>query len=116
MRLEVVLIIVLMALVTYATRGLPLVIDRFSRLPPRMSRWLGLVAPATLGGLAGTSSLLVQQPEGPSLLVGPSTIGVIAAIVVMYRRRSLPLAIGTAIALTAMLRWFAAIELNGGLQ
>ena len=98
MSVELVGLALLMGLVTYPSRALPLLAPGVERLPPAALEYLRLVGPAVLAALAAVSTMVVTADDGharastsassgpPSWPVPPSTtwrrnllIGLVAA-------------------------------------
>jgi branched-subunit amino acid transport protein len=67
---------------------------------PAFLRVVAMMAPALLAALVVTSALA----DGKRLTVGADTVGVLAAAVVLWRGRSVVLAVVVAVAVTAGLR------------
>jgi branched-subunit amino acid transport protein len=105
MSFEPLVLIALMAAVTYIGRALPLLVPGTDRLPGPLVSWIALVAPATLAALAASSTLLARSGDRTVLATGPLLAAVATALVVMSWRRNLPLAIMTAVLVAAGLRW-----------
>lgn len=100
---------VLMALATYPSRAIPLLVSHFGRLPPPALAYLRLVGPAVLGALAAVNTVVVvaTTPEGgrlPSLHVGIEWVAVVACLLIVVRWKNLLAGIAVAVALVAGLR------------
>jgi branched-subunit amino acid transport protein len=96
---------VLMALVTYPTRALPLLAPGIERLPRRVLEYLRLVGPSVLAALAAVNVMLViDAARRPSFHVGVEWIAIAACIALVAWRRNLFLGLLAAVVLTAVLR------------
>jgi branched-subunit amino acid transport protein len=71
-------LILLMAVVTYATRAVPLLAGGHARLPVWMLGYLRLMAPATLVSLAAATLLTEGSALGIGVAAGVLGIGLIA--------------------------------------
>jgi branched-subunit amino acid transport protein len=105
MSVQLVLLAVLMAAVTYPSRAVPLLAPAFERLPPRALEYLRLVGPAVLGAIAAREVLLATGADGrTSLHVGFEAPAVIACIAIVAWRRNLLAGLVAAVILMAGLR------------
>ena len=100
---------ILMGLVTYPSRAIPLLVARTGRLPPGALAYLRLVGPAVLASLAAVNTmvLVTTTPEGgrvPSFHVGVEWLAVGTAIAIVVWRRNLLLGIVAAVAIVAATR------------
>jgi branched-subunit amino acid transport protein len=96
---------VLMALVTYPARAIPLLLPAFERLPSRTLEYLRLVGPAVLGAIAAREVLLAVDSAGRATFhVGFEAVAVLACVLVVAWRRNLFLGLVVAVALIAALR------------
>jgi branched-subunit amino acid transport protein len=95
---------VLMFLVTYPARALPLLVPGVDRLPAGALDYLRLVGPSTLAALAAVNTVLVIGASGTSVRIGIEWLAVAACIAVVAWRRSLLPGLAVAIALAAVLR------------
>jgi len=94
---------VLMALVTYPSRAIPLLAPGFDRLPPRALEYLRLVGPAVLASIAA-SQIFVNPAaggSGPSFHVGVEWLAVAACIASVAWRRNLLLGLVLAVVIVA---------------
>lgn len=106
MSTELVLLALLMGLVTYPFRAVPLLVSGFDRLPERARLYLRLVAPAALASLAAVKTM-VPDPEGPAppaFAVGPEWLAVGLCVLVVGLRKSLLVGLVLAAGLMAVLR------------
>jgi branched-subunit amino acid transport protein len=95
-----------MALVTYPSRALPLLLVRSARFPAPVLAYLRLVGPAVLAALAAVNTVVrvATSPDGgriASLYVGVEWIAVLACLVLVAWRKNLFLGIAAAVALVA---------------
>ena len=80
----------LMGLVTYPSRAIPLLSPGFDRLPPRLRLYLQLVGPSILAALAAVDTMVVvDAARKPSFHIGPEWIAAGLCILVVSLRRSL---------------------------
>lgn len=93
----------LMALVTYPSRAIPLLAPGFDRLPPRALEYLRLVGPAVLASLAASQIFVspAVNGSGPSFHVGIEWLAVAVCVVSVAWRRNLLLGIVLAVAIVA---------------
>ena len=96
----------LMGLVTYPFRAIPLLAAGAGRLPPRALAYLRLVGPAVLAALAAVNTMVLVEtsPDGtriPSFHVGIEWLAVAASVAIVAGRRNLLLGIVAAVALVA---------------
>ncbi len=94
---------VLMALVTYPSRAIPLLAPGFDRLPPRALAYLRLVGPAVLAAIAA-SQIFVNPAgggHGPTFHVGVEWLAVGVCVLSVAWRRSLLLGIVLAVLIVA---------------
>lgn len=97
------LTIIGMALVTYATRALALLLMR-GELAPWLRRWLDYVPIAIFTALV-LPPLLVSSGERPALVLGPALPAGIAGALVAWRFGNILLTIGAGLAAFWLLRW-----------
>jgi branched-subunit amino acid transport protein len=95
----------LMGLVTYPFRAVPLLSNRFERLPAGARLYLRLVGPAVLAALAAVNTMVVRDAnDHPAFAIGPEWLAVGLCIGVVAARRSLLVGLVLAAALIAVLR------------
>jgi len=105
MSTDLVLLAVLMALVTYPSRAVPLLAPGIERLPPAALLYLRLVGPAVLASLAAVNTLVLLQPDGTYVFhVGVEALGVLACLLVVAWRRNLFLGLLVGVTIVAVLR------------
>ena len=94
---------VLMALVTYPSRAIPLLTPGFDRLPPRALDYLRLVGPAVLASLAASQIFVTPATagSGPAFHVGIEWLAVGASVTVVAWRRNLLAGIVLAVVIVA---------------
>jgi len=81
---------VLMGLVTYPFRAVPLLAPGFERLPERVRLYLRLVGPSVLAALAAVNTMVVKSEAGtPTFRIGWEWLAVGLCIAVVGLRRSL---------------------------
>ena len=96
---------VLMGLVTYPFRAVPLLAPGFERLPQRVRLYLRLVGPSVLAALAAVNTMVIRDADRhPVFHVGPEWLAVGLCIVVVALRRSLLIGLVLAAGSIAMLR------------
>jgi branched-subunit amino acid transport protein len=101
---ELIGLAVLMGLVTYPSRALPLLAPGIERLPPRILTYLRLVGPSVLAALAAVNVMVVvDSARRPAFHVGIewASVGVCVAIVLWRRNLLLGLIAGVALAAAA---------------
>jgi branched-subunit amino acid transport protein len=95
----------LMGLVTYPFRAVPLLAPGFDRLPPRVKLYLRLVGPSVLAALAAVNTMVLIGPDRhPTFHVGAEWIAVGLCIAVVAMQRSLLIGLILAAGLIAILR------------
>jgi branched-subunit amino acid transport protein len=105
MEMDFVFLAFLMGLVTYPGRALPLLFADVKRMPRVVHRYLELVAPSVLAGLAAVSvALQTGDAGGASLRIGPEWLSVAVCLVLVYWRRNLLAGLLLAASLIAVLR------------
>jgi branched-subunit amino acid transport protein len=96
---------ILMGLVTYPWRAVPLLVPGMQRLPERVQLYLRLVGPAVLGALAAVDTMVViDATRHPSFHVGWEWLAVGACILIVALRRNLFLGLIVASGGIALLR------------
>jgi branched-subunit amino acid transport protein len=96
---------VLMGLVTYPFRAIPLLAPGFERLPERARLYLRLVGPAVLAALAAVNTMVVKSDAGgPAFRVGWEWLAVGLCVAVVALRRSLLIGLILAAGSMALLR------------
>lgn len=95
----------LMGLVTYPWRAVPLLAPGINRLPEGVQLYLRLVGPAALAALAAVNTMVVLDPDRhPSFYVGPEWLAVGLCVALVAMKRSLLVGLLLAAALVAALR------------
>lgn len=95
----------LMGLVTYPWRAVPLLAPGVSRLPEGVRLYLRLVGPAVLAALAAVNTMVVlDAARHPTFYVGPEWMAVGLCVALVALRRSLLVGLVLAAALIAVLR------------
>lgn len=108
MSMQLVLLAVLMAAVTYPSRALPLLAPGIERLPPRALLYLRLVGPAVLASIAATETLVRVDDAGMArIVISVDILGVVACAAIVAWRRNLLLGLLVGVALVAVLRLVA---------
>jgi branched-subunit amino acid transport protein len=102
---ELVGLAVLMGLVTYPSRALPLLAPGVERLPPRVLAYLRLVGPSVLAALAAVNVMVVvDAARRPAFHVGVEWASVLVCVGVVLWRRNLLLGLVAGVALAAVAR------------
>ena len=105
MSTDLVLLAVLMLLVTYPSRALPLLAPGIERLPPRALLYLRLVGPAVLASLAAANTLVLVAADGSRAVhVGIEAVGVLACLALVAWRRNLLVGLVVGVGLVALAR------------
>lgn len=105
MSIELVGLALLMGLVTYPSRALPLLAPGIERLPGPALEYLRLVGPAVLAGLAAVNTMVVVDDTGnPAFHVGIEWIAVAACAGLTVWRRNLLIGLIGAVVLVAVAR------------
>ena len=95
----------LMGVVTYPWRAVPLLVPGIHRLPDSVQLYLRLVGPAALAALAAVNTMVVLDEERhASLYVGPEWIAVGLCVLLVAMKRSLLVGLVLGAALIAILR------------
>jgi branched-subunit amino acid transport protein len=102
MSIELVGLAVLMGLVTYPSRAIPLLVPGFERLPAVVHSYLRLVGPAMLASLAAAGVLFVA--DEPGIRIGIELVAVLACVAIVAWRGSLLIGIAAAVAMVAVAR------------
>lgn len=99
---------ILMGLVTYPFRAVPLLAPGFERLPERAKVYLRLVGPSALAALAAVNTMVAKAsntpPHGPTFHIGWEWLAVGLCIAVVGLRRSLLIGLVLAAGSIAILR------------
>ena len=106
-RMSVVLVplALLMGLVTYPFRAVPMLAPGFDRLPANVRLYLRLVGPAVLAALAATNTMVAKDASGaPAFHVGLEWVAVGLCLVIVGLRKSLLLGLLVAAGLMAVAR------------
>jgi len=104
-KLDLIPLAILMGLVTYPWRAIPLLAPGIHRLPSRVRDYLRLVGPAVLAALAAANTIVVlDAARRPSFHVGPEWLAVGLCVLVVAMRRSLLIGLLLAAGLIAVLR------------
>lgn len=105
MSLELVGLAVLMGLVTYPSRALPLLAPGIERLPAAALEYLRLVGPAVLAALAAVNVMVITDPGGsPIFHVGVEWAAVAVCGVLTAWRRNLFVGLIGGVVLVAVAR------------
>lgn len=107
MSTSLVALAVLMFLVTYPPRALPILAPGIERLPARALLYLRLVGPAILASLAAANTLVqTTGADGtPAFHLGVDLLGVLACVLIVAWRRNLLLGLVVGVALVALARF-----------
>jgi branched-subunit amino acid transport protein len=102
---------ILMGLVTYPSRAIPLLVSHFGRLPAPALAYLRLVGPAVLAALAAVNTVVVVHTDPderriPTFHVGVEWLAVLACVILVAWRRNLLLGIVVAVGLVAGARYY----------
>jgi branched-subunit amino acid transport protein len=99
---ELVALAVLMGLVTYPFRAIPLLAPGFERLPDAVQLYLRLVGPSVLAALAAANVFIVRDAsDRPAFHVGIEWLAVGLCVAVVAMRRSLLVGLVLAAAVVA---------------
>jgi branched-subunit amino acid transport protein len=96
---------ILMWVVTYPSRALPMLAPGIERLPPQAVAYLRLAGPSALAALAAVNSLLTSD-KPPHLLLGVEPLAVVLCVLVVAKTRLLLPGVAAAVALVAAARAF----------
>ena len=114
MSVELVGLALLMGLVTYPSRALPLLAPGIDRLPARILDFLRLVGPSVLAALAAVNTIVVVGDGGtPAFHVGIEWIAVAVCAVLTAWRRNLLIGLVGAVVLVAVARAMGLAEVPG---
>lgn len=112
MSVELLGLALLMGLVTYPSRALPLLAPGIERLPARAFEFLRLVGPSVLAALAAVNTMVVVGDGGtPAFHVGIEWIAVAACAVLTAWRRNLLIGLVGAVVLVAVARALGLAEI-----
>jgi branched-subunit amino acid transport protein len=102
---DLVVLALLMGVVTYPWRAVPLLAPGFDRLPPLALEYLRLVGPAVLAALAAVAILVATDAQGaPRLQLGIEVAAVVIGVAVVRWRRNVFLGILAAVLIVAIVR------------
>ncbi|HEY7736676.1 MAG TPA: AzlD domain-containing protein [Candidatus Limnocylindrales bacterium] len=105
MTLDLIPLAILMGLVTYPSRAIPLLVSQFGRLPRPALIYLRLVGPAVLAALAAVNTMVVDTdpglPRAYAFQVGIQWLGVIACLAIVARWKNLLAGIVVGLAIVA---------------
>jgi branched-subunit amino acid transport protein len=103
--MDLVVLALLMGLVTYPSRALPLLVPGIDRLPGRALEYLRLVGPATLAALAAVNVMVVLDAERrASFHVGIEWLAIGLCVALVAWRRNLLLGMIPAILVVVIAR------------
>ncbi len=112
MSVELIWLALLMGLVTYPSRALPLLAPGIERLPAAATEYLRLVGPAVLAALAAVSVMVARTEGGsPTFHIGIEWLAVAVCAVLTAWRRNLLVGMVAAVALVAVARALGIAEL-----
>jgi branched-subunit amino acid transport protein len=95
----------LMGLVTFPFRAIPLLAPGFDRLPARVRLYLRLVGPSILAALAAVNTIVARDAAGrPVPYIGPEWVAIGLCILVVALRKSLLIGLTLAAGSIAILR------------
>ena len=107
MSIALVPLAILMGLVTYPWRAIPLLVPGMQRLPERVQLYLRLVGPAVLAALSAVGVMVVLDPaRHPSFHVGLDWLAVALCVTIVAVRKNLFVGLIVAAGLMAALRAF----------
>lgn len=114
MSVELIWLALLMGLVTYPSRALPLLAPGIERLPAAATEYLRLVGPAVLTSLAAVSVMVATNGGGsPTFHIGIEWLAVAVCAVLTAWRRNLLVGMVAAVVLVAVARGFGIAALPG---
>ena len=112
MSVELVGLAILMGLVTYPSRALPLLAPGIERLPPVALEYLRLVGPAVLTALAAVSVMVVTRDDvPPAFHVGVEWLAVVICGALTAWRHNLLLGLVGGVGFVAIARLMGVAEL-----
>ncbi len=112
MSVELVGLALLMGLVTYPSRALPLLAPGIERLPAMVLEYLRLIGPAVLAALAAVNVMVVLNDNGtPAFHVGIEWLAVTLCAALTAWRRNLFIGLIGGVALVAVARAVGLAEL-----
>jgi branched-subunit amino acid transport protein len=111
--IELVGLALLMGLVTYPSRALPLLVPGIERLPGWALEYLRLVGPAVLAAIGAVNVMvLVNEDTGrPAFHVGIEWLAILACIGIVAWRRNLLFGLVAAVGLVAIARFVGVADL-----
>jgi branched-subunit amino acid transport protein len=111
---ELIWLALLMGLVTYPSRALPLLAPGIERLPAAATEYLRLVGPAVLTALAAVGVMVATNGGGaPTFHFGIEWLAVAVCAVLTAWRRNLLVGMMAAVVLVAVARWLGIAALPG---
>jgi branched-subunit amino acid transport protein len=111
---ELIWLALLMGLVTYPSRALPLLAPGIERLPAAATEYLRLVGPAVLTSLAAVSVMVAANGGGsPIFHIGIEWLAVAVCAALTAWRRNLLVGMVAAVVLVAVARGFGIAALPG---
>jgi Predicted membrane protein len=114
MSVDLIWLALLMGLVTYPSRALPLLAPGIERLPAVATEYLRLVGPAVLAALAAVSVMVATTEDGsPSFHIGIEWLAVAVCAVLTAWRRNLLVGMVAAVVLVAVTRTLGIATLPG---
>jgi branched-subunit amino acid transport protein len=107
--IDLVPLALLMGLVTFPSRAIPLLVSRFGRLPPPALAYLRLVGPAVLAALAAVNTMVVVTTAADgtrtsSFHVGVEWLAVAGCLAIVVWRKNLLLGIVVSVGAIVTLR------------
>jgi branched-subunit amino acid transport protein len=110
--LDLIWLALMMGLVTYPSRALPLLVPGIERLPRVAAEYLRLVGPAVLTALAAVNVMvLTTDGAAPAFHVGIEWPAVAACAALTFWRRNLLVGLAGAVLLVALARAFGVAAL-----
>jgi branched-subunit amino acid transport protein len=107
--IDVLPLALLMGVVTYPSRAIPLLVFQLGRIPRPVLAYLRLVGPAVLAALAATNVMVIVQTDSqgartPTFHVGIEWLAVLACVVIVAWRKNLLFGIVIATVIVAVAR------------